>query len=68
MKEGRHAKLVLTYDGQGLTIHGEGIPAALAIWMLETAKVSMIMKAGKRVPDLNIEGLDLSPLNPRKLR
>ncbi len=60
------AKLVLTYNGQGLTIHGEGVPAALAVWMLETAKVSLITKAGKQVP--TIEGLDLSPLNPRKLR
>ena len=61
-------KLVLTYDGKELTIHGEGVPASLAVWMLETAKVSLITRAGKRRTTLNIEGLDLSPLNPRKLR
>ena len=60
-------RLILTYDGAGLTIHGEGVPAHLAIWMLETAKVSIITGGGKR-RGFNIEGLDLSPLNPRKLK
>lgn len=60
------AKLILTYDANGLTIHGEGIPAQLAIWMLETAKVSLITGAGKR-REFNIEGLDLKPLNPKKV-
>ncbi len=59
-------KLILTYDGKGLTIHGEGIPAQLAIWMLETAKVSLITGAGKR-RSFNIEGLDLSPLDRKKV-
>ncbi len=59
-------KLVLTYDAQGLTIHGEGVPAQLAIWMLETAKVSLITGAGKR-RSFNVEGLDLSPLNSKKV-
>ncbi len=60
-------RLILTYDGQELKIRGEGVPAALAIWMLETAKVTLITGAGKR-PTFNIEGLDLSPLNPKKVR
>ncbi len=57
--------MILTYDGNGLTIHGEGVPAQLAIWMLETVKVSLITGAGKR-RSFNIEGLDLSPLNPKQ--
>lgn len=59
-------RLVLTYDGAGLTVHGEGVPADRAIWMLETAKAGLISGAGKR-RGFNVEGLDLSPLKPRKL-
>lgn len=59
-------KLVLTYDGKDLTVHGEGVPMQLAIWMLETAKVSLITGSGKR-RRFNIEGLDLRPLDLRKV-
>lgn len=59
-------RLTLTYDAAGLTIHGDGVPASLAIWMLETAKVKLIMGAGKRRA-FNIEGLDLRPLDRSKV-
>ena len=67
MGEANGTRLILTYDGKELKIHGGGVPMQLAIWMLESAKVSLLTGAGKHRP-LDIQGLDLSPLNPRKLR
>ncbi len=58
--EANGKRLVLTYDEKGLTIAGEGVPAQLAVWMLETAKASIISNAGKR--PAWIKGLDLGPL------
>lgn len=66
MEKPNGTRLTLIYDANGLTIHGEGVPASLAIWMLETAKVNLITGAGKRRP-FNIEGLDLGPLKPTKV-
>ncbi len=60
-------KLVLVYDGRNLKIHGEGVPASLAVGMLETAKVSIITGAGRQRRDIKIEGLDLSPLDLRRV-
>ncbi len=61
-------RITLVYDAKGeLTISAPGVPAAMAIWMLESAKVNIITGGGKR-RSIKIEGLDLSPLNPRKLR
>ncbi len=60
------ARLILSYDGKDLQIQGGGTPASLAVWMLEAAKASIISGAG-RPHGTQIKGLDLSPLNPRKL-
>ncbi len=61
-------RIELIYDGEGLTIKAQGIPIALAIWMLEKAKISLLMGAGKRVPSIpgvDLRGLDFS-LQPRR--